>query len=150
MRRSILYVASIVIPLVFCFLVLLRYVGNAPQAATTSYDAQLATCHAYPNNSTQRVTESSRLTIYLPKALYPNQSGLLSFTTASGTAKAGWVSNAGLPGRSYGATSDCFATYYEFNGSGVVNLMATSSVPSVPEYVVHFSVEPSGTNAPRS
>ncbi len=149
MRHFVLYAAGIIILIVIGVLAFSQYAGKAPQPpAIVSYDAQLAACHAYPNGSTQQVTETSRLTIYLPKALYPNQNGLLSFTTASGTAKAGWVSNAGLPGSSYGATADCFATYYDFEGSGVVDLVATSSVPSMPEYVVHFSVESAGATTP--
>jgi len=108
----------------------------------TSYDAQLAACRSYPNGSTQAVAETSRLTITLPKAMFPNQNGLLTFTTASGTATAGYISNAGEPGSSYGATTGCFATYYEFDGEGEVDLIATSSVQGVPEYRVRFEVSP--------
>ena len=148
MRRFILYAAGIIVFCAFGVLAFSHYARKAPQTTVAPYDAQLAACHAYPNGSTERIAETSRVTIYLPRALYPNQNGPLTFSTESGTAKAGWISNAGPAGRSYGATAGCFAAYYEFNGSGVVDLMATSSLPGVPAYIVHFSV--GSTTTPRS
>ncbi len=106
------------------------------------YADALAACGSYPNGSVQDVIETDRIAIKLPKGLYPNQSGYLPFTTASGTAKASWVSNAGPVGAAYGATSDCWAWYYEFDGRGEVDLKATSSVAGVPEYDVRFMVAP--------
>ncbi|MCL4405092.1 MAG: hypothetical protein M1361_01500 [Patescibacteria group bacterium] len=112
------------------------------EGALAAYGAKLAACKAYLNNSTQSVITTSRLTIYLPKDIYPTQSNLLVFKTASGTATAGWISNAGPVGQSYGATAGCWAYYYEFDGTGEVNLIATSSVAGIPDYLVHFAVSP--------
>lgn len=116
--------------------------SNTQGGDTAALTSALSACNAYPNNSTQHMTETSRETIYLPKNLYPNQGGLLSFNTATGTATAGWISNAGPVGNSYGATANCWAYYYEFDGTGQVDLTATSSVADVPDYVVHFTVGP--------
>ena len=120
------------------------------EGALATYEAKLAACKAYPNNSTQNIVTTSRLFIYLPKDIYPNQSSLLAFKTASGTATAGWISNAGLAGQSYGATADCWASYYEFDGVGEVDLVATSSVAGVPDYLVHFTVKTNVMDAGQS
>ena len=115
---------------------------NSMPAKSSAIDANLATCHAFPNRSTERVKETSRLTIFIPKELYPNQNGLLNFQTASGTASAGYISNAGAPGSAYGSNAWCYATYYEFEGDGEVDLTATSSRFGVPDYKVRFLVAP--------
>ncbi len=133
-------IGAVVLLCVVVFFVLTMYDRNKSQQIATLYETQLAACNAYPNNSIQNIIQTSRLTIYLPRNLYPNQNNLLSFTTASGTASAGWISNAGPIAQSYGATINCFAYYYEFNGSGEVNLTSTSSIAGVPEYIVHFMV----------
>ncbi|HET8581540.1 MAG TPA: hypothetical protein VFL98_03710 [Candidatus Paceibacterota bacterium] len=119
------------------------YAGLAAYERQDAADASaLAACGAYPNGATERVTPTSRLTIMLPKDRYPNQGGMLAFRTASGTASAGWISNAGPAAGAYGASTSCWAYYYEFDGNGTVDLIATSSLPNVPPYVVHFSVAP--------
>jgi hypothetical protein len=60
----------------------------------------------------------------------------------SGTATTGWISNAGPMGQSYGATADCWSYYYEFDGNGEVDLIATSSIKGIRNYLVHFIVGP--------
>ncbi len=124
------------------YLVFREHAGKTLPGTPTMYEAQLAACGAYPNNSTQDVTETSRLTIHLPRALYAKGNTPLSFRTASGTATAGWISNAGPMSNSYGATTDCAAYYYEFEGDGEVDLVAASSVENTPDYLVHFIVHP--------
>ena len=129
---------------------LLAHSTGSRQTDVASYSAALAACNAYPNGSTQIVAETSRLTIFLPKSTYPNQSSLLSFATASGTAAAHWISNAGPVGSSYGSSSDCHAYYYEFDGRGEVDLTAMSSVTDVPPYIVHFIVGQNSKGLPAS
>ncbi len=108
-----------------------------------NFAAQLASCKAIPNDSKQNVFETTRLTIKLPKDVFPGQQGKeLKFITVNGTAKAGWISNAGPMGQSYGATANCWAYYYEFEGNGEVDLVATSSMKGIPSYLVHFIVGP--------
>jgi hypothetical protein len=108
-----------------------------------NFAAKLSACNAIPNNSTQNIIESTRLTIKLPKDVYPAQEGnRLEFKTVSGTATSGWISNAGPMGQSYGATADCWSYYYEFNGNGEVDLTSRSSIKGIPDYLVRFSVRP--------
>lgn len=119
----------------------IAYVATVKNGSSSAaYASALAACGAYPDGSVQDVVETSRLVIKLPKGLYPNQSGLLTFKTASGAATAGWISNAGPAGESYGASSDCWAWYYDFEGRGEVDLIATSSIAGVSDYVLHFNI----------
>lgn len=133
------YIALGVLMIIAAIVLAVRQQGTSggPSGAS-AYDRALAACNAYPNGSTQHATDTSRLMIYLPKELYPVAP--LNFMTVSGTATAGWISNAGPMGEAAGATDKCAAYYYEFNGTGEVDLNATSSVKSVPGYTVHFMV----------
>lgn len=142
--RYIPYALGVLLLVIIGFLVFISGIDNRSNASA-AYNNALASCRAYPNGSTQQIAETSRVIVYLPKALYPNQAGLLSFRTISGTAKADWISNAGLPGQSYGASSNCFAYDYEFDGAGEVDLTATSSIASAPNYSVRFLVASQGT-----
>ncbi len=108
-----------------------------------SYDEQLAACHSIPNGSVQDETETSRIFIDLPRALYPaDVTGY--FKTVQGDATAGYVSNGGLPGNSLQATSNCSSTYFEFNGTGEVDL-TVPSMSGAPAYSIHFIVAQEGT-----
>ncbi len=144
-ERRISYLIALVFILALAVAGYLAIQHNDQNSAAISYEGDLAACDAYPEGSTQTIPETSRLTIYLPRDLYPNQERLLTFETATGTATAGFVSNAGPVAHSYGATNDCFAYYYEFDGQGVVDLVATSSAPGTPTYRVHFIVTPTDT-----
>ena len=125
----------------FAFIQYHREKAISEQTLAT-YNGELASCGAYPNNSTQSVIETGRSAINLPKDIYSPPDNKLTFTTASGTAMAGWISNAGPAGESYGATATCWSYYYEFDGDGIVNLTATSTVKGMPDYLVHFVVAP--------
>jgi len=92
-----------------------------------------------PNNSVQYVKETTRMFINMPKDLYPKDT-LHSWTTVSGNATAGYISNIGFPGEAEGAAPGCWSTYMEFDGSGEVDLRATSTVTGVPDYFVRFIV----------
>jgi hypothetical protein len=94
-----------------------------------------------PNNSVQNVKETSRMFINMPKDLYP-QDISRSWTSVSGNATGGYVSNGGLSGEAYGATQECWSTYVDFEGSGEVDLRVKSLVEGVPDYVVRFIVSP--------
>ena len=143
-------IGVVLLVLIAGYFVFVNHNKKLSEGALVAYEAKLAACKAYPNNSTQKIIATSRLFIYLPKDIYPNQSSLLAFKTASGTATAGSVSNAGSAGQSYGATADCWASYYEFDGAGEVDLVATSSVAGVPDYLVHFAVKTNVMDAGQS
>lgn len=133
----------ILLALVVGYFIFVNHAHRIPEDVLATYRARLTACNAYPNNSTQDVIETTRLSIKLPKDIYPGQKdNKLEFKTASGTATAGWISNAGPPGKSYGATANCWAYYYEFDGNGAVDLTATSAIKDMPDYFVRFIVGP--------
>ena len=116
-----------------------------------SYDKKIAVC--YPknegcsacqpilNNSVQRVVETSRRFVNIPKDFFPKE--ISSYlTTVSGNATAGWISNGGLPGEGLAATPECWSTYYEFYGNGEVDLRVKSTQKGIPDYFVRFIVGP--------
>lgn len=109
--------------------------------AISNYDTELASCHAYPNGTNQSVNATTRLLIYLPKKLYSLNDRPLSFRQLSGDAQASWVSNAGPMGEAFSESPDCYAYYYEFDGNGAIDLLATSSFANVPAYTIHFTVK---------
>ena len=104
---------------------------------------KLAACDAFPNNSVQKVVETTRLTIKLPKYFFLKKLDIpLIFKNVSGNAKAYWISNAGPMGNSYGVTKQCSAYYYEFDGTGEVDLTLKSLVKGIADYFVRFIVHP--------
>lgn len=103
--------------------------------------ARLASCKAFPNNSTHAVVETTRLFINTPKDMYPDKNISYDFETVSGNATAGYVSNGGLPGESFEATPECWSTYVDFEGTGEVDLKVKSAVKDMPDYLVHFIVK---------
>jgi hypothetical protein len=110
---------------------------------------KLAACDAFPNNSIQKVVETTRLTIKLPKYFYlKNLDSPLIFKNATGNAKAYWISNAGPMGNSYGVTKLCSAYYYEFEGTGEVDLKLKSLVKGIADYFVRFIVPPNVADQP--
>lgn len=56
-------------------------------------DSQVLLCGGIPNGSTQKVTDTSRLFINMSKSIYADKDNNLQFSTASGDAKANWISN---------------------------------------------------------
>ena len=91
------------------------------------------------NNSVQQVKETSRMFINMPKDLYPKDISH-SWTTVSGNATGGYVSNGGLPGEAFGVTPGCWSTYVDFEGTGEIDLRVRSVVKGVPDYFVRFFV----------
>ena len=118
-----------------------------PSSAPVSYEEKIAAC--YPknegqpilNNSIQHVVETSRRFVNVPKDFYPKNISS-QFSTVSGNATAGWISNGGLPGEGLDATPECWSTYYGFEGNGEVDLRVKSTVKNVPDYFVRFIVGP--------
>lgn len=101
-----------------------------------SVDQKIAACKGLQSGSVQTVKETTRLFINLPKDLYPDKGHALAFMTASGTARANWISNAGPYGQAYQATDDCWSYYYELDGVGELDLTASGTAP----YRVRFIV----------
>jgi hypothetical protein len=104
------------------------------------FDQKLTDCGAYPNGSVHQVRATGRFFFSLPQDLFPDISGF-EFVTASGDARAGWVSNAGSFGNALGGRPGCWNYYFMFVGSGETILSALSPVEGAPEYKVHFIVE---------
>ncbi len=118
-------------------------------AKTDQYAAAILACYhqeqgseknkPIPNNSVQKMKETSRMFINMPKDLYPKDISH-SWTTVTGNATGGYVSNGGLPGEAEGALPGCWSTYVDFEGNGEVDLRVKSVVEGVPDYLVHFIV----------
>ncbi len=118
-------------------------VENATQkSGEESFEQKLKLCNSFPNNSTQEVTETSRLFINIPRGIYPQQDNFMQFTTKSGNATAGLVSNGGIPGEGQGANSDCLSYYYEFDGNGEIDLNIKGIDKDPSDYSVRFNVKP--------
>ena len=111
----------------------------ATPAATSATAQAINVCGGFPNDSTQQVASTGRLFIKLPKSIFPNKTAI-KFTTISGTATAGWISNAGPFGESYGATTNCWSYYYEFDGVGEVDLTAPINAAPATPYTVRFMI----------
>ena len=111
-------------------------------STSTSYEDELATCKSLPNSSTKKLVETSRLFINLPKDVYPYENIGSHFSTVSGNATAGYISNGGLPGQAFEATPECWSTYFEFDGNGEVDLKVKSVIKGMPDYFVHFIIDP--------
>lgn len=107
----------------------------------TSYEDKLIVCKSIPNNSIQKVVETSRLFINLPKDVYPYENINYNFSTVNGNATAGYVSNGGPPGQAFEATPKCWSTYFEFDGNGEVDLKVKSAIKGMPDYFARFVVD---------
>jgi len=105
-----------------------------------SFEQKLAACKAIPHGSTQTIAETTRLFVNIPKDIYPEKENNLKFSTVSGNAMAGYVSNGGLPGEAFEASSECWSYYVEFNGNGEVDLTVKSVINGMPDYLVHFII----------
>ena len=102
---------------------------------------KLVACDAFPNNSVQKIIETTRLKIKLPRYIYLHQQGSpLVFRTVNGNAQPLWISNAGPIGNAVGSTKECSVYYYEFDGTGEVDLSLKSSNNGTPNYFVRFII----------
>ena len=115
---------------------------SLPSSGTPSTNGKILICGGIPNGSTQNITETTRLFINLPKDVYSDKMHNLLFKTVSGNATAGWVSNGGPYGEGYGSEVNpgCWSYYYEFNGTGEVDVTAKAGAASTSDYMVRFIV----------
>ena len=104
------------------------------------YELKLTDCKAIPNNSTQKIVETTRLFINLPKDIYPDEEHNLKFSTVSGNARASRLDNCGSPGTGCQSTSECWSYYCQFDGNGEVDLHVKSAIKGMPDYFVRFIV----------
>jgi len=104
------------------------------------YELKLTACKAIPNNSTQKIVETTRLFINLPKDIYPDEEHNFKFSTVSGNARAGRLDNCGSPGTGCQSTSECWSYYCQFDGNGEVDLHVKSAIKGMPDYFVRFIV----------
>ena len=117
--------------------------GNSlqiPQALTVPADEKTLLCGGVPNNSIERVRETTRLFINTPKDVYPDKNISDNFHTMHGNATAGYISNGGLPGYAFAGSPECWSTYIDFEGNGEVDLRVKSAVKDEPDYFVRFIV----------
>lgn len=139
--RSWAYRLGILLVLSIILLDILFLKNKTPGDAIseTFVDRRLSECGSFPNGSTQRVLETTRVFINIPKDAYPN----VNLGVASHGATVGVVSNGGPYGYALGADQkpNCWSYYFEFNGVGSVDLSAKGASPTVPDYVIHFIVE---------
>jgi len=112
----------------------------ATSTNAVSFEQKLAACNAIPHNSTQKILETTRLFINLPKDIYPDKEHNLKFSTVSGNARAGRLGNCGSPGTGCQSTSECWSYYCQFDGNGEVDLNVKSAIKDMPDYFVRFIV----------
>ena len=143
MRRKLTVVATIVASLVTTSIALMPAQGSAPTQAEVK--KRLAACASLANGSTTSVRQTTRLSINLPREIYPTK--ILQITSLGATA--GFISNGGPYGYGFGARGkpNCWSYYFEFNltaanGSGIgeVNISSKSAVRGIPNYLIHIRV----------
>lgn len=114
---------------------------NAQPVSISIFDQKLSVCNAIPNNSIQKIKETTRLFINFPKEVYPDREQNLLVKTVSGNATAGRMP-ASATGEDLEATAGCWSYRYDFEGMGEVDLTAKSAIKDMPDYFVRFIVEP--------
>jgi hypothetical protein len=109
---------------------------------------RLAECGSLPNGSAQAVVETTRMFINIPKDLYPD----VNLQTTSHGATAGYISNGGPYGSAIGGQGkpNCWSYYFEFDGTGTVDLTSRSGMSGVPDYLIHFIVSASTSTQPKA
>ena len=143
---KIKYIVGTVIVLL---LILGAGIWYVSQRQTSSLFAQrLVQCNSFPNGSTQNVVETTRMFINIPKDLYPD----LNLQTTLHGATAGYISNGGPYGSAIGGQGkpNCWSYYFEFDGTGTVDLASKSGMSGVPDYLIHFIVSASTSTQPQA
>lgn len=106
------------------------------------FDDQMRYCEAVPNGSERTVRDTSRMFVHLPLAYFPDaDANTRGWRTISGNATAGYVSNGGRCSDN-DIAQGCWSCYFQFEGGGVVEYVATSSDRGVPPYRFRVTVEP--------
>ncbi len=142
---NIRYISGIVIVLLVTAGAGIWYVSQQPK---TSLDERLAACGSFLNGSTQDVVETTRMFINLPKDAYPN----VTLQVTSNGATANYISNGGPYDAEMGAPGkpNCWSYYFEFDGTGTVDLASKSGISGVPDYTIHFVVSASTSTQPKA
>ena len=143
MRRKLTSVAILVASLVTTSIATMPAGANAQ--SPTEVKKRLIACGSLPNGSTTSVTQTTRLSINLPREIFPTKIFKL---TAHG-ARAGFISNGGAYGYGFAARGkiNCWSYYFEFNltsgnksGVGRVDISSKSTVRGIPNYLIHIKV----------
>ena len=145
--------AIIVASLVTTSISLMPAQGRVPTQAEVK--KRLIACGSLPNGSTTFARKTTRLSINLPREIYPTK--ILRITSLGATA--GFISNGGPYGYGFAARGkpNCWSYYFEFNltstnenGRGRVDISSKSAVRGIPNYLIHIRVfEHSPTPPPR-
>lgn len=121
---------------------------HAAQESTETkadFKKRLIACGSLPNGSSLTVVQTTRLSINLPKDIYPTK--ILKITSHG--AMASYISNGGAYGYSFGARGkpNCWSYYFEFGltstnkrQSGTVDIGSKSMNRNVPSYLIHVKV----------
>ena len=143
MRRKLTVAAIIVASLVTTSISLMPAQGSAPTNAEVK--KRLIACGSLPNGSTTSVRKATRLSINLPREIYPTK--ILKISSLGATA--GFISNGGPYGYGFAAHGkpNCWSYYFEFNltssntsGIGEVTIRSKSAVRGIPNYLIHIRV----------
>ncbi len=143
---NIRYILGIIIALLVIAGASIWYASQQPKMS--ALDDRIAACGSLPNGSTQNVVETTRMFINLPKDMYPN----VNLQVTSNGATAGYISNGGPYGAAMGAQGkpNCWSYYFEFDGTGTVDLASKSGISGVPDYTIHFVVSASTSTQPKA
>ena len=147
--HNLIILAAALIIAAICYFAFVQGVALPAGTSTSSpaVAAALAACGSLPNASVQDEITTDRLFINLPKAYFDAENISDRFTTVGGNATAGYVSSGGAPGNSIQETQGCWSTYYEFDGTGEVDLNVPGIASDTPPYVVRFIVNANATGA---
>jgi|GEM_PF-7096802 len=133
--------------LVVIFVIVRPYEHKSPET-DAAYASKLSGCGAFPNGSEQKITDTSRVFIDLPKDIFPDKEHNLQFKTVQGSTTADWISNGGPYGEAMQSNGrpNCWSYYYEFDGQGEIDLSVKTAVTGMPDYSVRFSVTKNPTD----
>ncbi len=143
---NIKYILGIVVIGLLILGVGIWHVSQSP--VTSTLDQRLAECKSLSNSGTQNVVETTRMFINIPKDLYP----AVDLQITSHGATANYISNGGPYGNAIGAQgkSNCWSYYFEFDGTGTVDLVSKSGMSGIPDYTLHFVVSTSTSGQPKA
>ena len=123
----------------------------------TDFKKRLIACGSLPNGSSLTLPQTTRLSINLPRDIYPNK----VLKIISHGAMANYISNGGPYGYGFGARGkpNCWSYYLEFDltsankkQSGRVDIGSKSLNRKIPDYLIHFKVvvNPPASTSPTS
>lgn len=143
MKRRVAIVTVLTASMVSVTIALLATQSYAQ--ARTDMKKRMTTCGSFANGSTVTVTQATRLSINLPKGLYPTE--ILKMTPHG--ALAGFSSRGGDYGHRFAASgaANCWSYKFKFNltpgntsRSGTIDISSKSAVRGVKNYLIHIKV----------